>query len=259
MDLFAWFVWVIETLWNVTNIKFRQFGILDIVNGGTCKAVFWYSDCTFDESIACILPLVAVVAHEKWAVWMQMNSIDVKSLALLFVEEDRELIQNVLERWFAVFSLAEIWGFIPMLDKHEQLLLVHAKRVCVSDDVFLKKIEKLTAWEISKLYMNSMVLTSFSHFLPKSGLLWQSFLCLLQGNLLKKLIPTKHMSSDVWIMILNYLMIDLKLFQLTSVWIMHEIESVWSWSFESTIENCVTFFIFEYKMEIFLLLLLFWS
>lgn len=63
-------------------------------------AVLWDRHGALDYGIFCVLPLGFVVAHEEGAVWVEMNTADIKAQLFLGFEEDAELIQYFLEAWF---------------------------------------------------------------------------------------------------------------------------------------------------------------
>lgn len=123
--------------------------------------------------------------------------------------------------------------------------------------MFLKKFEEFVAWKICKFNMNTMIFTILSHFFPLRGLLFKSFINLFHFKSLKKLIASKHMPSNIWILTFYNFMINLELFQLPTIRVMYKIHSIRSWSRKSSSKNCIPFFIFKNKVEILLVLFIF--
>jgi len=58
------------------------------------------------------------------------------------------------------------------------------------------------------------------------------------------------MPLDFWVRVFGYFVVYFKLLQFSSVGVVHEVEPVGAWSFESATQYCITFSVFEDEMEI---------
>ena len=67
---------------------------------------------------------------------------------------------------------------------------------------------------------------SFSHIVPMFLLLLESLLSLLKIKSLEKLVASKHVPLNLVVIRFNQVMVDLHLFELSSVGVMHEVESI---------------------------------
>lgn len=92
------------------------------------------------------------------------------------------------------------------------------------------------------------------HIFPKLFLQLQSLQSLLHSKPLKKLITPEHVSLNGLVLSGNQIMIYLHLLELTTIWIMHEVEPVGPRSSKSASQYLVSLLVFKDHMQIFFLL-----
>ena len=182
---------------------------------------------------------------------MQVDATNVKTHLCLALEERLQLADDVLEARLGVFSTSEVAFTVPIINQHEHLLLVHAERVGLAHHILLKQLEEFVVREVGELHVNSLV-TLLAHASPQLGLRAHAFFGSLMVQSLQQLVATKHMATHVHadLLLLDNLMVELELAQLTAIRVMHEVEAVRTRSREATAKDAVAFRVLEDEVDV---------